>query len=172
MLAAERSAGLVTRDEMLAQMEAWRRGWRTRLGVAVLPPIAWVIGDAAIVATREEAVAALASAPPLSTMMVDYNGTVDPTMPAALGHTLLLAGRFDEAIPLLEEVAHFCQPVRTPLAPTYAALDLGVALEALGRKDRACEAYGSIVGHLGHAKPRSVTAEKAAERTKALGCTR
>jgi serine/threonine-protein kinase len=172
MLAEERAGGLVTRQEVDSEMEGWRRGWRAQLGVDTLPPVAWVVGDAAVVATREEALAALSSGPPVSSLLVDYDAFVDPTMPATVGHVLLLAERFDEAARLLEEVANFCQPLNAPFTPTLAAFDLGMAREALGQKEAACAAYGTVVARWGHAKPRSVTAEKAAERAKALGCGR
>ena len=53
-----------------------------------------------------------------------------------------------------------------------AHLWLGRALEAKGDKVAACAAYEVIPGRWGHAKPRSVTADKAQERKKALGCER
>jgi hypothetical protein len=47
---------------------------------------------------------------------------------------------------------------------------LGEALEQTGDKAGACEAYGVVLDRWDHAKPRSVTVDKARARVKALGC--
>jgi hypothetical protein len=49
---------------------------------------------------------------------------------------------------------------------------LGQALEAKGDNAGACEAYGFILDRWKNPKPRSITVEKAKERTKALACAR
>lgn len=46
----------------------------------------------------------------------------------------------------------------------------GQALEERGEKGRACEVYGAVLARWGAAKPRSVTAEEARRRARALGC--
>lgn len=43
--------------------------------------------------------------------------------------------------------------------------------EDAGDKTSACSHYAKILERWGHAKPRSVTAEEARSRLKALGCT-
>jgi eukaryotic-like serine/threonine-protein kinase len=47
---------------------------------------------------------------------------------------------------------------------------LGQLLEKKGDAAGACAQYGAILSRWGHAKPRSVTADKARERSKAIGC--
>jgi len=47
---------------------------------------------------------------------------------------------------------------------------LGFAREKHGDAAGACDAYARVLGYWGHAKPRSVTAEKARARMKGLGC--
>ena len=47
---------------------------------------------------------------------------------------------------------------------------LGQALERTGEISGACEAYASVIDRWGNASPRSVTAEQARARMKALGC--
>ena len=39
-----------------------------------------------------------------------------------------------------------------------------------GRRNEACAAYAVVLARWGHAKPRSLTAEKASALARALGC--
>jgi len=88
------------------------------------------------------------------------------------GRALLLGGRVDEAIPRLEKSVRSCRGLTTALAKTRSAYFLGLAREAKGDQDGACDAYGAVVARWGHARPRSVTAERAAARRTALHCAR
>jgi serine/threonine-protein kinase len=87
-----------------------------------------------------------------------------------IGRTSLLGGRVDDALPWLEKAAKNCFPLDHPIENTRAHFFLGQAREAKGDKDGACAAYGVVRERWGSAKPRSVTAEKALTRVKALGC--
>lgn len=49
---------------------------------------------------------------------------------------------------------------------------LGQVLERKGDQAGACEAYRYVLGRWGNARPRSVIAEEARARSKALGCPR
>jgi serine/threonine-protein kinase len=89
---------------------------------------------------------------------------------AAVGHTYLLAGLHDEALPWLERGAKTCRALDLPIEHTRALLWLGMARDATHDREGACSAYRTVHARWGKAKPRSVTAEKAAERMRALGC--
>ena len=96
-----------------------------------------------------------------------------------LGRAYLLAGRTDEALPWLRRAATQCaflgeidgDDFTAPVDYMHAHLWLGQALEAKGDKGGACEAYGVILSRWKNAKPRSVTLDKAKERSRALGCS-
>ena len=89
----------------------------------------------------------------------------------SIGRTLLLAGKTEEAVGYLRKAAHACMPLSAPVRYVRANLFLGQALEATGDKAGACKAYDVVLARWGKAKPRSVTAEEARRRSKALGCT-
>jgi serine/threonine-protein kinase len=101
--------------------------------------------------------------------------------PFAYGHLLLLAGRGEEAAPLLEKATRACHGIpdaltldferlETPLLYIQAHVALGEAYELRGDKADACKAYGVVQARWKGAKPRSVSLDKANERAKALGC--
>jgi serine/threonine-protein kinase len=87
-----------------------------------------------------------------------------------VGSVLVRAGRASEAIPWLRGVTQSCTSLETPFEAVRARRWLGEALERTGDKAGACGAYAAVVARWGKAKPRSVTAEEAAGRAKALGC--
>ena len=89
---------------------------------------------------------------------------------AAVGRTLFLGGRADEGLRWLERGAKTCRALELPVEHTRAHLWLGMAREAMGDKVGACAAYRVVQARWGKAKPRSVTADKAAERLRALSC--
>jgi hypothetical protein len=57
-----------------------------------------------------------------------------------------------------------------PLVHTRATFHLGQALEASGDTAGACSAYASVLGRWGNARPLSVTANKARQRSRGLLC--
>lgn len=81
----------------------------------------------------------------------------------------LLLDRVDEALPYLRSGAESC-PVKagSPWIPSW--LHHGRGLEKKGVKEGACRAYGRVLDRWGHAKPKSVTADEARARAKALRC--
>jgi Flp pilus assembly protein TadD len=89
---------------------------------------------------------------------------------AEIGRTYLLAGQAGEAIAHLRTAVAECDLFDAPVQHVRAARDLGRALEKKGDTAGACEAYGKVLAQWGHAKPRSVTADEARARVKALGC--
>jgi tetratricopeptide (TPR) repeat protein len=88
-----------------------------------------------------------------------------------MGRTALLAGDVDRAIDWLKQASGTCYTSESPvLFAQRARLDLGQAYEQKGDPAAACETYAKVVAQWGHAKPRSVTAEQAKARMKALHC--
>jgi serine/threonine-protein kinase len=82
----------------------------------------------------------------------------------------LLAGKPEQALPLLQMAANDCEVQRSPIAITRASYLLGLAHEAKGEKAAACAAYGKVIARWGKARPRSVTARAAKEHARVLGC--
>ena len=89
---------------------------------------------------------------------------------AGEGYARVLWGDAAHGLPLLERGARACLALGDTRAHVRAQLHLGIAREASGDKDGACEAYARVIGRWGKATPRSVTAEEAARRARTLGC--
>jgi eukaryotic-like serine/threonine-protein kinase len=88
----------------------------------------------------------------------------------AVGVTFLLGDRLDDAVRWLTDATGTCRALEFPFEHTRAFAWLGQALEQKGDKAGACTAYRVVDERWGQARPRSVTAERAREREKALGC--
>jgi serine/threonine-protein kinase len=112
----------------------------------------------------DEAIAAFGKLPPgsLSKRTIRLHGE-------RLGKMYLLAGRVDEALPFLLPEN---QPCRAPGDGHALSFYLGLAREQKGDKDGACAAYAKVLAPWGKARPRSVTADQARARARALGCAR
>jgi serine/threonine-protein kinase len=85
----------------------------------------------------------------------------------------LIAGgtrAIDDALPYLQRAARSCVALEVPFEHTQVQLVLGQALAARGRRDEACAALGVVLARWGHARPRSVTADRARELAQSLGC--
>jgi serine/threonine-protein kinase len=70
----------------------------------------------------------------------------------------------------LRAAAASCSALQAPIDHTRAQLDLGRALEQTGDAGGACAAYKIVIDRWGAAKPRSVTADFARVRRRALAC--
>jgi serine/threonine-protein kinase len=81
-----------------------------------------------------------------------------------------LAGRLEEALPLLQAGAKSCMNVDEPLWHVQATFHLAQARDAKGDAAGACEAYAAVHARWGAATPRSSTAEQAKVRVRALAC--
>jgi serine/threonine-protein kinase len=88
----------------------------------------------------------------------------------AVGRVLLLAGRQADAVAPLRAAAASCSAIAVPIDHTHANLYLGQALEATGDTAGACAAYQVVLSRWGAAKPRSLSADLARKRARALGC--
>jgi serine/threonine-protein kinase len=99
---------------------------------------------------------------------------------ATRGHLLFLAGRPDEALPVLRAGASTCEILPTGTGDGWQGLQaftfmhshlwLAEALEAKGDTAGACANYAVVTDRWKNAKPRSVTLEKAKARSRALHC--
>jgi eukaryotic-like serine/threonine-protein kinase len=124
----------------------------------------WLLAHTIAIEQRDEAedaLAAFARLPPgaVSRQLLRRHS-------AGLGQMYLLTGRVDEALPFLRPENRSC---RTP-GEDPPDFRLGQALEQKGDKEGACAAYAKVVDRWGDSKPRSVTADKAKTRARALGC--
>ena len=121
LLDAERRGGAMTPADLRTRMERWRADWKTRLSGQV-PPDLWTVGEAHTVETAEELAQAIAARPPLDRLSALFD-------PGAVGRVSLLAGRDDEAEPLLARAARSCFVFDGPFEVVRASLHLGLARE-------------------------------------------
>jgi serine/threonine-protein kinase len=89
-----------------------------------------------------------------------------------IGRTFALAGQVDDGLRYLRAAANQCMVLDDAFGHTWARFWLGQALEQNDDREGACAAYEVVVDRWGKAQPRSVTAEAAAGRMRALGCGR
>jgi eukaryotic-like serine/threonine-protein kinase len=128
------------------------------------PARLWLFAYAGAIEQREDAAEALVAFEKLPPGAFTQQLLRRYSVP--IGRTYLLAGRVDEALPFLRPDHQSCR------GPGLKPLDfpLGQALEQTGDKEGACEAYAAVLDRWGEGKPRSITAEKAKARVRALGC--
>jgi len=93
------------------------------------------------------------------------------------GRIFLVAGDAADAVAPLRVAAQWCSILTNGLFDNTirwmrTQVQLGQALEQTGDTAGACAAYAVVMERWKDAKPRSVTLEKARERTRALACPR
>jgi serine/threonine protein kinase/tetratricopeptide (TPR) repeat protein len=165
MLAVVLAGGGISREERAARRATWLAEWKARLQPSVVPNL-WVYGyafPAQTEADAREALDALAEYLPIPPFR-PYNGG-----DSSVGHVYLLAGRIDEALPILRRAAAACDAIEEPFLFVQKKLWLGEAEEAKGNHDAACAAYKKVLGYWGH-MPRSLTAATARTHAGALRC--
>jgi serine/threonine-protein kinase len=165
MLAAQLRAGTITpaafSDGRRQFMARWQRS------TEMTSALTWIYAWAEPAETRAQAVEAFAARPnPPPTMDTYLNGVTILEQ----SKVLFLAGQVDEALPGLQKAASSCRLLDEPFYVTRFHRLLGQALEEKKDVPGACAAYQWILDRWGHAKPKSVTADFARARTKALGC--
>jgi serine/threonine-protein kinase len=165
LLAAERAGGLLSAAEFEAERTRWVELWE-RSAIPVARPFVWLHGYAAIAESADDARRALAAAPRSGVPRYTPFTLGD----AFIGTTYYLAGRIDDALPYLQRAARSCVALEVPFEHTQVHLVLGQALAARGRRDEACAALGVVLARWGHARPRSVTADRARQLAQTLGC--
>jgi len=166
MLEAAEHGGLRTPREREQAMAGWLELWKNE--DLATQPQSWILGYAIPATSPPDGEAALRLAPrPLPRAHANqfhHEGL------GAVGKALLLGGRPAEAVPELRAATASCSALQAPLEHTRAYLFLGEALERTGDTPGACRAYGAVLQRWGAAVPRSVTADAARARRKALAC--
>ncbi|MBZ5644680.1 MAG: hypothetical protein LAO19_18130, partial [Acidobacteriia bacterium] len=165
LLAAERAGGVLSQAEFETERARWVELWE-RSATPVARPFVWLHGYAAIAESADDARQALAAAPRFGVPRYTPFTLGD----AFIGTTYYLAGRIDDALPYLQRAARSCVALEVPFEHTQVHLVLGQALAARGRRDEACAALGVVLARWGHARPRSVTADRARQLAQTLGC--
>jgi serine/threonine protein kinase/tetratricopeptide (TPR) repeat protein len=166
LLAHERSAGVLSRDEMVAKRSEWLASWEARVP-AFYRGYLWLEAYAETVETPEDAREALDALP-------RYGGVPPFRMnnSVSVGRVYWLAGQLDEAQSLLEQEVHACTAIRWAYRHVRAVYLLGRVKEARGDVAGACAAYEDVLARWGHAAPRSMTADDAKARMLLLACAR
>jgi serine/threonine-protein kinase len=165
MLGVMARAGAISEAQRAAQRADWLTAWRAKTSAAFLGDL-WLSAWAMPAGSHDDGVAAVDALPGLGGPPV-FAATF--ASQGHVGHAYLLAGRVGDAVPPLKAGAASCTVLGDNLANTHAWHDLGVALEPSDHAG-ACQAYGVVLARWGHAKPRSLTADDARVRSKALGC--
>ncbi len=165
-LRARHVAGRISETELRAERESQAKQAAAKLPLR-LANNTWFDFYAQTSVTAADAREALEALPRYSPLPA-FDSAVDRER--MMGQVLLLAGRVDEAIPHLRRASNACCGGDNTLSHLLAAEMLGEALEQKGDRPGACDAYAEVLARWGHAKPRSVTADKARERSKAIGC--
>ncbi len=165
LLRAALRGGSLSHEDAVARRESWRRAWGARI-TPVSRNFLWMYAFARVVDTEEdarEAVAALPAYGPLPPFRPGTRVEVD------VARTFLLAGRADDALPLLEHATRMCMVLHFPFDHMRARLLLAETREARGDTAGACRDYQTVVSRWGRANPSSVTAATAAERRRSAG---
>jgi tetratricopeptide (TPR) repeat protein len=162
LVAAAQEGGAMSGDVRAAKRAAWLEAWRAK-PAPPSPCALWITAYAGPAETQDDAREALAALPDRDACAAAPDGAL------WLGKVLLLSGDAAGARPWLEK-PHVCSAHDAPLLRTRTMDWLGRAREATGDTPGACEAYGRVVTRWGTATPRSVTADHARGRMRALAC--
>jgi hypothetical protein len=130
----------------------------------------WLVAYAMNAVTPEDATEALHAAAAYAPLPAALDVGLLGARP--MGETFRLAGRIDDAVTWLAYAAATCQPLELPIQWILASYDLGLTLEANRDARSACVAYAKVLRVWGRAVPRSITGERARQRTAALRCAR
>jgi hypothetical protein len=167
---------LTAAHEPAAQVAALAKRWAEQDGHADGPaeaPLDDATLRAAVALSPEAARDAMAG---VNVTTVDLTQNTGSALAGDLivGRAFAKGGRVDAAIPLLEEASRACGLAHSEEAFTFsraeAQVELADALAARGDTAGACTWLGKVVAQWGRATPRSVTAERAKARRRALGC--
>jgi serine/threonine-protein kinase len=176
VLSVRRRAGHISDGEMRETRKAWMAEAQAQM-VARDANAVWVMFYAWPAWTQADAREAMAVLPEYAPLPLHK---MDPTGEGATGRVYLLAGDAQRAVPLLQAETTWCanipmhgfrpEGIDWQIARIRDFFFLGQALEQTGDTRGACAAYGAVLDRWGKAKPRSLTAEKARGRSRALGC--
>ena len=161
MVAAAARAG------RLAPTNAERRiaaAFRTLVTLGGREPDAWLMTYAWSTDTPREARAAIS-------VLDQIHAPLPPNFQSAKARTFFLAGRGELASPILEKLTRWCSlELMNTRNWAQSHLYLGELDEQKGDTAGACDHYAKVLARWGHARPRSVTADEARARSKAIGC--
>ena len=163
VLEAARATGVVSRAERDRLVAAWMTEW-TKSAETHDIFCAWASLRAGPASTREDAEAALAAMPP------DPQPWWREDVRPALANMYVLLERWDDAVPLLEAAVRECDVVDNVPWLVRAHVQLGDAYATKKDVAGACAQYRWVEDRWGGAKPRSVTAEAAVKKMRALDC--
>jgi hypothetical protein len=164
-----RNAGEIDEAKLRTTLESLHRSVIERGG----KQYCWTSEVGLLLSNSEQASRVLAEVPDAGGWRNSY------FFPIGLGRTLLLAGQPRAAVESLRVAANSCGILTGSLMPAFydstiwwmrAHVLLGQALEQTGDTAGACAAYAVVMDRWKNAKPRSVTLEKARERSRALAC--
>jgi serine/threonine protein kinase/tetratricopeptide (TPR) repeat protein len=155
-------AKTLTRESFVQKRDAWLRERRNDSRQANV--LASYACGAETPEEAREALALFPDVPPPRVLMEK-----DFVLPM-FGKLYALAGMAEEAVPYLERTVKSCYALLSPFIHTRSSYYLGQALEATGDTAGACSAYATVLARWGNAKPESVTAGKARERSRQLRC--
>jgi serine/threonine-protein kinase len=169
VLALARESGGLSDAEYQKQRAAWLSKVESMAAGApsTVRRVAWLYayGSARTPGEAKEALAALERYPSMDALDV-----VSPFNAGVLGRVRLLAGDAAGAVPYLRRASTTCQMLNSFYAVLHARYDLANALVASGGdRDEARALYRGVVALWGQAKPRSLTAEGARAKLRALG---
>jgi tetratricopeptide (TPR) repeat protein len=166
LLDVERRAGVLADADWRRRRDAFVAQW-TALAPGKDDVRATMIGaylaPARTRADAEEALSRLSSLVPPTAEWYEISDYL-------LGNVYALGGRPADARPYLERAVRSCSAFEFSWETTHARYLLGRTLEDTGDRAGACAAYASVVTRWGKAKPRSITAQQAARRSRGLGC--
>ncbi|WP_394844164.1 serine/threonine protein kinase [Pendulispora brunnea] len=171
LFAAALEHGQLSPAEWQQATDEWERASQSKID----PFKRWVVRWGTAVGGHIPATDALRSDPRADggvIPMVDNEPALIGMLEAYEGHIYLLAGDMARAIPLLENASSTCMGLRHGAIRVRAHLWLGMAKEKAGDVPGACEAYRFVLEQWGGAKPSSVTAQKALQRSRSLHCSK
>ena len=169
LFAAALEHGRLTKGQWQDATDVWEQNTRVKLDIFKQ----WVLRWGPAVGSRIPAAEAMLRDPRHeagAVPMIDNTPMMMGVLEAYEGHMHLLAGNVTRAIPLLETAAQTCQGLQRGALHVQAHLWLGAAKEKAADVPGACIAYRFVLQRWGAARPRSVTAEEADRRIRALGC--
>jgi serine/threonine-protein kinase len=163
VLAMARQTGALSAAEWAKTRDNWYSAWSHEAGSPADRSMVWLRLQADGAFARDDAERAASSIPP-------GVATLDDTEDAALGHLYALLDRWDEAIRRLERVVRTCDALVNIAPRMRARFELARGYETKGNVAGACDQYAWVVSRWGNAKPRSVSAEAAKAKMRALHC--
>jgi serine/threonine-protein kinase len=170
VLAVLHRAGRISEAEFQAKRDRWVEEERAKSQ----PPrasAAWFDYYAKPARTAAEAREALDALPRFSPFRLeDSDLGFETARNQIMGNVYLLAGRPQEAIPYFRRALATCEILDVEYDSMLASEHLGEALAATGDRKGACEPLQRVLARWGHARPRSVTADRARELSRKLGC--